>query len=150
MLKLILLKIRRLFRGAFKGIGFKMSIVFLLFSVAVSLMIIAPNLFDRVPVYSYFIRELKLPISYELSGKIEIIDADGNLLSTDAEIIIGGYSSRTSLNGEYRLNFSSPATSEVFVTIRYADQNGNLTITTESVSATNGIHNIRKEFTLYA
>ena len=149
MFKLFQLKVRRFFRSAFRGIGFKLSIVFLLISVAVSLMIIAPNCFDRVPVYSYFIRELKLPITYELSGKIEIFDAHENCVNTNIEVIVGGYSTWTTLNGEYNLDFSSPATNEIYVIIRYTNSSGNIEIKTESIPISDGVHKLEKEFQYY-
>lgn len=146
MFKLFRLRARRLIKVAFSGIGYKLSIIFLLFSVAVSLMIIAPNCFDRIPIYSYFIRELELPITYQLSGMIEIVDADGNIVSTDAEVFIGGYSTHTTSNGEYILNFSSPKTNEVFVVIRYTNPNGKIETRTEYVPIMDSVHDIERMF----
>jgi hypothetical protein len=137
---------RRFFRRVFKGIGSRLSIAFLLFSAAISLMILAPNCFDRVPVYSYFIRELKLPITYEINGKVKIVDVDGNIVNTDVEIIVGGYSTSVDSNGEYVLIFSAPVTAEIFVVIRYIDIDGNTIAKIESVLIKSGVHKIKREF----
>lgn len=147
--KFIQLKVRRFFRSAFRGIGFKLSIVFLLISATVSLMVILPNCFDRVPVYSYFIRKFELPITYELTGKIEIFDADENLISTDVEVIVGGYSTWTTPSREYSLNFSSPMTDEIYAIIRYKSSSGKMEVITESITVSDGIHKLEKEFQYY-
>ena len=146
MFKLFRINARRFFRSAFRGIGFKLSVIFLIFNVAVSLLILIPNCFDQVPVYSYFVRELKLPIAYELNGKVELVDVNGNVVNTDVEIFVGGYSTSTNSNGEYILDFSAPATTEIFVVIRYTNHECNTITKTESVLVKHGVHTIEREF----
>jgi len=146
MWKRFLLATRRLFRKAFRGIGFNLSVVFLILSAAVSLMIIAPNCFDRVPIYYYLIREWKLPIAYELRGKVEIVNAGGNVVNKDVEIFVGGYCATVNSNGEFELVFSATSTSEVFVVIRYINPTGQIITKTELIVINSGIHDIEKEF----
>lgn len=148
-LKRFSLAVKRTLRSIFKGIGFKLSVVFLLFSASVSLMILLPNYFDRVPVYSYLISELQLPIAYELSGKVEVVDLNNTVSNNNVEIYIGGYSTTADSNGEFRLKFSAPLTTEVYVTIRYTDPSGISTVATELVIFRSGTHDLKKEFIIY-
>lgn len=96
-----------------------LSYVPLIISMMISLIIFFPNCFDRVPVLTYFIEKLELPITYELCGEVKIIDKNGNIVDKNVEVIVGGY--KTSILGstEFNLKFTSPMTNEVFVVIRY-------------------------------
>ena len=149
MWKRFLLSIKRILRSIFRGLGFKLSIIFLLFSFLVSLMIIAPICFNRIPVYSYFISELELPIAYELNGVVKIIDNNNNIVNKDIEVFIGGYSTTTNVNGEFKLKFSAPTTTEIFVTIRYVAPNGNTNIACEILTIGSGEHDLEKEFIIH-
>lgn len=109
-------------------------------------MILFPICYDRVPVYSYFVQEWELPISYNLSGKVEIVDAYGNIVNRDVEIFVGGYSATANSIGEFHLVFSAPSTTEIFAVVKYANPAGQIITKTESIVIKNGIHVIEKEF----
>jgi hypothetical protein len=109
-------------------------------------MILLPNSFNRVPVFSYIIRGLPLPISYELIGRVKIVDADNNIVNRAVEVFIGGYSVLTELDGTFYLRFSSPSTNEIFVAIRYISPECNFITTYELVKIKNGEYCLKKEF----
>lgn len=149
MWKRFVLATRRILRGIIKGLGFKLSILLLVFSVAVSLMMLIPSCLDRAPIYSYFISELKLPISYELTGKVEIRDKNNMIINKDVEIFIGGYTAPVGINGTFTLKFSSPTTSEICVTIKYTKPDGIIETKTEFITPRNGEHSLQREFIIY-
>jgi hypothetical protein len=148
-MKLFQLKTKRLLKNSFKGIGFNLSIIFLLFSVAVSLMLIIPNCFDRLPVYSYFVKKMELPITYEVTGKIEFYDVDGNNLDLRAMIFVGGYSCNLETDGSYKLTFSCPSTSDAYLVIRYNDQTGKEQLKTECLKLSQQTHLLEEDFKYY-
>jgi len=146
MWKLFQLNIRRFFRKTFFGKGFWLSFGLLIFSFFVLLMILFPICYDRVPVYSYFVQEWELPISYNFSGKVEIVDAYGNIVNKDVEIFVGGYSATANFIGEFHLVFSAPPATEIFAVIKYTNLAGQIITKTESIVIKGGIHDIEKEF----
>lgn len=146
MWKFFQLNIRRFFKKTFFGKSFWLSFGLLIFSFFVLLMILFPICYDRVPVYSYFVQEWKLPISYDLSGKVKIIDAYGNIVNKEVEIFVGGYSTTANSIGEFHLVFSAPSTTEIFAVIRYTNPAGQIITKTESIVIKSGIHVIEKEF----
>ena len=146
MWKLFQLNIRRIFRNTFFGKGFWLSLGLLIFSFIVLLIILFPICYDRVPVYSYFVKERKLPISYNFSGKVEIVDAYGNIVNKDVKIFVGGYSATPNSVGEFHLVFSAPTTTEIFAVIKYTNIAGQIITKTESIIIKDGIHDIEKEF----
>lgn len=147
--KRFVLAIRRFFKNGFRGLGFKLSIVFLFFSIAISFMILLPNCFRRVPVYSYFIKELNLPITYELQGKIEIQDAYSNRINTDIKVFVGGYSTVVGLDGEFSLTFSAPDITQFYAVVRFKDTAGQEIIKVEPLIIPTGEHYIQEEFKYY-
>lgn len=150
MVKLFQLKARRFFRHTFQRKSFWLSVGLLIFSFFVLLMVLFPILYDRVPLYSYFIQKWELPISYELDGKIEVLDANGYFVNRDVEVFIGGYSTKVADDGEFKLVFSAPTATKLFVVVQYVDTTGRIVTKTELLIIGNGMHSIKKEFKFYA
>ncbi|MGE5389794.1 MAG: hypothetical protein ACM3PE_01900 [Deltaproteobacteria bacterium] len=146
MWKLFQLNLRRFFRNTFFGKGFWLSFGLLIFSFFVLLMILFPICYDRIPVYSYFVEEWKLPISYNFSGKVEIVDANDKFVNKDVEIFVGGYSTTANSIGEFHLVFSAPTATEIFAVIKYTNLAGQTITKTESLVIKGGIHDIEKDF----
>lgn len=146
MWKSFQLNIRRFFKKCFFGKGFWLSFGLLIFSFFVLLMILFPICYDRVPVYSYFVQEWKLPISYNLSGKVEIVDTYGNIVNKDVEIYVGGYSATANSDGEFHLVFSAPSTTEIYAVVIYTNTAGQIITKNESIVIKKGVHDIEKEF----
>ncbi len=146
MIKLLQLKIRRFYRSTFQRKGFWLSFFLLVFSFVVLIMILFPVIYDRVPLYSYFVREWKLPVAYELDGQVEIVDAAGNVVNTNVEVFIGGYSTSVDSNGQFKLVFSAPLTTELFIVIRYTTPSGQNIVKTELLVIKEGVHKIEQEF----
>ncbi len=144
--KLIWLKFRRGIKWLFKGFLLNISVILLLFSAAVSLLMLIPNCLHREPVYSYFISELKLPLSYDLSGKVQILDVDNNLVNKDVEIYIGGYSSMAKFDGTFSLKFTSSETIKVPIVINYTKPNGQSETQIEFIALRCGEYHLQKEF----
>lgn len=144
--KLLKLRWSYICRRIFKNIGFNVSIVFLLFSVSISCLILVPNCFRRVPVYAYLVREMRLPLVYKLSGKVIVTNACGDFLNTSAEIYVGGYSAKTNSAGEFQLSFSAPKTSSFFVVVRYAYGDGEVRTRTEQIVIDDGDYEVIREF----
>jgi hypothetical protein len=92
---------------------------------------------------------MELPITYEVSGKIEFCDNNGNILNLDATIFAGGYYGTIEPDGNYHLIFSSPKTEDVYLIIRYDDQSGNEQLKTEHLHMDEDIHSLKEDFTFY-
>ena len=146
MWKLFRLKIHRFFKKTFSGKSFFLSVCLLIFSFFVLLMILFPICYDRVPVYYYFVQERKFPLSYNFNGKVEIVDACGNIVNKDVEIFVGGYSATPNSIGEFQLVFSAPPTTEIFAVIKYTNSVGQIITETESIVIKDRIHDIKKDF----
>ena len=133
LLKLILLYITRIFRCIFKHIGINISILLVVFSTFVSIFFLIPSLFSRVPVFSYFIDTLSLPLSYELEGTVILLDSNDEIIDESVTIYVGGYSIEAISGETFLLNFSSEPTEQIYATIEYADEAGIKTILTKKI-----------------
>ena len=79
------------------------------------------NVTRRAPILSFFIKELELPIVYNLSGTIEIKDENQNLMSiSDIYIAIGGYQECIENGEEYSIRFSATESENIPVVIKYS------------------------------
>ena len=79
------------------------------------------NVTRRAPILSFFIKELELPIVYNLSGTIEIKDENQNLMSiSDIYIAIGGYQECIENGEEYNIRFSATESENIPVVIKYS------------------------------
>lgn len=146
-LKFMLHIIARFARKIFKKLPFVSSYVFLAISVITCLIILVPSWFDRVPILSYYISEHKLPIVYELQGKVEVLDSKGDIVNKNVEVFIGGYSTVLA-STEFNLKFSSPKADELFVVIRY-EIDGNRCEFTKCLMINDVNHVIKEEFIIY-
>ncbi len=147
-LKLIRLKLGRFMRRFLHRLPIMLSYIFLTFSVLTSLMILLPSCFDKVPVLSYYISELELPITYELCGEVKIIDKNGNIVNKNVEVIVGGYRTSILMSTEFNLKFTSPMTNEVFVVIRY-ENDGEIHEFTKCLIIEDSNHILEGEFIIY-
>ena len=147
-LKLCWLYFTRLFRHLFKGIQFKLSYLLVFFSFLVSLFFLLPSLFHNVPVFSYFIDTLSLPISYELNGKVVIINAEGNNVDQSVVVNVGGYSTTSNTGEEFILKLTSVSTNCFYVTVEYTDFNKSTAYYTTKIE-TNGNTVLKEEIVIY-
>ena len=127
------LYITRLFRHVFKHIGIKLSILFVIFSFLISMFLMIPSLFSRVPVFSYLINTLSLPISYKLEGIVLFVDSNDEEVDQSVTIYVGGYKVDTISGEPFVLNFASEKSDYLYVTIEYDDETGNETIISKKV-----------------
>ena len=148
--KKIILSLRRAYNKWFKSFGFKASIALLLFSMCCSLVVLVPTVLHRVPVFSYFIDEMRLPVSYTLEGKISICDAEKNIVCKDVEVIIGGYSTFSDVDGYFSLKFASPNSTDIPVVIKYTKPNTNQETHLEFITFNRGDYILQKEFVINA
>ena len=118
------LHITRIFKNVFKNFLIKISVFFVIFSFIISLFFMMPALFLRVPVFSYFIDTLSLPLAYELEGKVILVDEEDEPIDQMVTVYIGGYSTEVFSGDTFILNFSSESTDHVYITIEYKDQSG--------------------------
>lgn len=148
MKKLFLLNFKRIVRNIFKNFGVKFSYLLLVLSATLLLLLVVPNFFNRVPAFSHFIETLELPLSYKLHGEIHLLDSDGNEIRQKAQINIGGYGIVSETGEQFLLEFSSPKTEYVFVTIVLEDSDGNEKIITKRIK-TNSKTSLEEEVFIY-
>jgi hypothetical protein len=101
-----------------------------------------------VPVLSYYISEHELPITYELNGKVKVLDENGEVINKNVEVFVGGYSTHLATT-EFNLKFSSPMVNEVFVVIRY-EVDGEICEFTKCIVIEDGNHLFNEEFIIHA
>lgn len=142
------LHITRIFRHLFKHIGIKLSILFVVFSFAISMFFMIPSLFSRVPVFSYLIDTLSLPLSYEFEGTILLIDTEGEPVDQTVTVYVGGYSIDVISGEKFIMNFASESTDYFYVTIEYVDESGNKTTITQKIE-TNDKTALKKVIRIY-
>lgn len=148
ILKISWLQITRAFRHVFENFGVKLSILLVVFSLLISVFFLVPSMFNRMPVFSYFINTLELPISYEYEGNIILLDKNGNNIDQNVAVYIGGNSTYTDSQKDFTIIFSSVDTEYMFVNVEYKDLNGNLSIFTQKID-THGKTTIKKDITIY-
>ena len=95
------------------------SYFFLVFSVVVSVVLLVPEWFDRVPILSYYISEQKLPMSYELRSKVIIYDQEGKTIDANVDVFVGGYHTQAETGTSFTLTFSSPAVDSIYAIVQY-------------------------------
>lgn len=125
-----------------------LSYSFLVFSVVSCFMVLIPNCFDKAPIFSYYISEGEFPITYELCGKVMVVDEKNDIINKDVEVFVGGYSTHLT-STEFSLKFTSPLAREFFVVIRYK-LNGSVEEYTKSLILKKDQHVIREEFVIHA
>lgn len=146
--KYLWLKVGRLRKKIFSRIAFIFSYFFLSFSALACMIILASNCFDRVPILSYFVREYKLPLTYELCGEVKVLDENGNLVNENVEIYVGGYKTAILTSTEFHLTFIAPMLDEVYVVVRY-EVDGEILEFVKCLIIKEENHIIREEFIIY-
>lgn len=142
------LHITRIFKNIFKNFLIKITVLFVAFSFAISMFFMIPSLFSRVPVFSYLIDTLSLPLSYELEGTILLIDKEGESIDQSVTVYIGGYSIDVITGETFIMNFASESTDYFYVTIEYVDECGNKTTITKKIE-TNDKTTLKKVIRIY-
>jgi len=142
------MKLGRFVSKVFSRLPFVCSYILLVISVLISLTILIPNCFNRIPVLSYFISECELPTTYELHGEVRVLDKTDNIINKNVEVFVGGYSVSLGSSTEFSLKFVSPEINAAFVVIRY-EVNGEISEVLRRLVIENRNHVIRKEFTIY-
>ena len=142
------LHITRIFKIVFKNFLIKITVLFVVFSFAISMFFMIPSLFSRVPVFSYLIDTLSLPLSYELEGTILLIDKEGESIDQSVTVYIGGYSIDVITGDTFIMNFASESTDYFYTTIEYVDECGNKTTITKKIE-TNDKTTLKKVIRIY-
>ena len=142
------LHITRIFKNVFKNFLIKITVLFVVFSFAISMFFMIPSLFSRIPVFSYLIDTLSLPLSYELEGTILLIDKEGESIDQSVTVYIGGYSIDVITGETFIMNFASESTDFFYATIEYVDECGNKTTITKKIE-TNDKTTLKKVIRIY-
>lgn len=148
MLKFIYIRIRSYIKNFLNKIGVIITFGVPLFSVVIFLLILAPEVFGRVPSLSFFISEKSLPVTYSLQGSVAIFDQCKEIIDEEVEIHIGGYRGTTKTGEKFEITFTSPLNSEIFVVFTY-EINGQEYAVVKSIQIEGGIRKLEKTFNLY-
>lgn len=91
--------------------------------IVMFMLIACTNILHRVPVFTYFIEELKLPIALRICGEINIYENEQIMKDIPINIKIGGYE-KNIYSGEYfELIFSATNTKDIPINIEYQIEN---------------------------
>ncbi len=120
----------------------------LVVSVLISLFLLVPTCFDRVPTLSYLIHKHELPITYDLVGTVMVLDTKDDIVTNNIVVYVGGYSTTVEPTSEFSLTFSSPCIDKVFVVVQY-ELDGKLQESTSCITVEDNSHTITAEITIY-
>lgn len=87
--------------------------------IVIFMLIACTNILHRVPVFAYFIEELKLPIALKICGKIDIYENEQVMKDIPVNIKIGGYEKNIHSGENYELIFSATNTEEIPINVEY-------------------------------
>lgn len=110
-----------------KRISMLLGRLLFLISISMFLLIFLTNIFHRVPVFSYFVRELKLPLTLKLCGQIQVNFEDEIEPNTMITISIGGYKNHVRNGTEFELNYSAVNLQNIPVIIEFWKQEKKIT-----------------------
>ena len=113
------LRISFLFKQLTKKAFSLLPYIMLIYCIVVSSVGILPEVFGRVPLASFLVRTHELPMSYELTGSIKVIDGCGNIVNSGVEVYIGGCYADLKSSTNLYITFPSPRTDIVYVVVRY-------------------------------
>lgn len=148
-MKYACLMVRRFFYKALKVLAHNLSYFFLIFCVVVSFMILVPTSLNRAPVFSYFIRKMELPLTYNMHGEVHVVDGEGNVINNNVIIYVGGYNADVGNSEKYQLTFSSPESNVFFVNIIYVNENGDIREFTQDVEFPENSYSIEENFIIH-
>ncbi len=148
IIKLLRLSIVRFFKRAFKNFSFNLTLLFVAFSLLVSLFLLLPSTFSKAPVFSYFIKTMELPLDYELEGKVTIVDSQGNAINQKVKVYFGGYMTETSTDEVFVADFTAPSTEYIYIIIEYENLDGIQKIYSERIETDQNVK-LRKDFKIY-
>lgn len=118
-LKYCLLILSRMVHKLLHNLPSFLSYCLLVFSVIVCIFVLGIKTFHQVPVLSFYIQAHELPTAYQLNGSVSIFDYDENVIDTNTEVYIGGYTKQVSSSSQFSIDFTSPPTNGFYVVIRY-------------------------------
>jgi hypothetical protein len=114
-------------------------------SVILLMLILVTNLAHRAPIFSYFIEELEFPLTFSLNGRVVNVTGDNTIYSVRANINIGGYQTKTDINGNFHIKFSSPTKTDIPIVITWLNTGEKKTII-RYISFSEKSYNEQKEF----
>lgn len=147
LLKKLTLSLRYLFSRSRRPLFTIISYIPLFVSSILCVFVLFSTFFNRIPTFSDCFQEKEYPITYNLSGTVNLFDSTGELIESEIEIFVGGYSITTFSSENFDLTFSSPKTNDIYVVFAY-EING---VSHEYVELLNNNNNrrIEKEFDIY-
>lgn len=147
-LKYIWLIIVAFVRKTLRNFPIMVSYFLLLISAVICISILFTDYFDRVPLLSYFISQSELPQKYILEGEVKVYDRNGDIVNSNIDVFVGGYSAYQA-SDTFTITFASPPTNELYVVIRYQIDKS-IHESTFCLNTKDENHIIRKEFVIYA
>lgn len=145
--KRCILSFKNVFTDLFHKIMSVVSFVPLIISVLLCGTILFSNFFTKIPDFSYFYKKKYFPISYNLTGTVELFNSEGTLIESEVEVFVGGYSISTLSSQEFSLTFSSPKTDKVYIVFIY-NMDDEICEHIELLDINNDCY-IEKEFKIY-
>ena len=117
-LKLVYLKIRRIWNRIKKNFVSIIGKTILWATACIFILCFCANVSNRIPVLDYLVREMKMPKAYSVTGKIEIEDSNVSKIN-EITVCVGGYKININNGQEFSLNFSGIISEDIPVIITY-------------------------------
>lgn len=87
------------------------------------LLVFCTNIFHRIPILAYLIREFNFPIVLNVNGEIDIYIDEQLITDLPVTVKIGGYGQSVYSGQKYNFNFSVVDTQNIPVVIEYQIDN---------------------------
>lgn len=101
-----------------RHLGKWISYVVMIMSVAMFILALGSNIAHRLPILSFFAKEMKLPYIFEVSGKVCILNKEEEI-SIPVNVYIGGYSAHVKSGEQYEIKFTAIDRKDIPVVIRF-------------------------------
>lgn len=104
-----------------KGIGKWISYSIMIMCVMLFILALGSDIAHRLPILSFFAKEMKMPYLFEAYGKVHIFDKEEEII-IPVKITIGGYSIDTRSGEQYEIRFSAVKKDDIPVVISFVHE----------------------------
>ena len=104
-----------------KCIGKWISYSIMFMCVMLFILALGSDIAHRLPILSFFAKEMKMPYLFETYGEVHIFDKEEEIF-TPVKITIGGYSIDTRSGEQYEIRFSAVKKDDIPVVIRFVHE----------------------------
>lgn len=117
------MKLKRLYSRTYirKSIEKWISYSIMFMCVMLFILALGSDVAHRLPILSYFAKEMKMPYLFEVYGEVHIFDKEEEIF-IPVKVSIGGYSIDTKSGEPYEMRFSAVEKDDIPIVIRFVQE----------------------------